>query len=90
MSFVPIMWTVWSVLVLLAIALYLYRSRLTRDEDDQIFLDDSFDQMKAEQTSIATKVGKVEPLVKISLWLVAAGTVFVIGYYIWDVVNQFK
>jgi hypothetical protein len=84
------MWTVWGVLVLLALALYLYRSRLTRDEDDQIFLDDSFGQMKAEQDAITTKVNKVEPFVKISLWLVGVGTVFVVGYYIWDILNQFK
>ena len=34
------MWIVWSALAVLAIALFLYRSSLMKDEEDQIFLDD--------------------------------------------------
>src|SRR5208337_954260 len=43
MTFVPVMWTIWAVLVVVTFGFYLYRSRLTRDEEDQIFLDDSFE-----------------------------------------------
>jgi hypothetical protein len=84
------MWSVWGALVLLAAALYVYRSSLTRDEEDQIFLDDSFSHMKAEQSAIVAKVNKIQPLVRASLWLVGVATVFVVGYYIWDIFNQFK
>jgi len=90
MTMVPIMWSVWGALVLLAAALYVYRSSLTRDEEDQIFLDDSFSHMKAEQSAIVAKVNKIQPLVRASLWLVGVATVFVVGYYIWDIFNQFK
>jgi hypothetical protein len=36
------------------------------------------------------KVHKIEPLRRISLWLAIAATVFVVGYYAMDVLNQFK
>ena len=61
--FVPVMWIVWSAFVIIMAALYIYRSSLTKNEEDQIFLDDSFEHEKAEQAVIAAKVAKIEPLV---------------------------
>jgi hypothetical protein len=90
MTIVPMMWAVWGALAAITAAIYLYRSRLTRDEDDQIYLDDAFSHEKAAQAEIAAKVAKVEPILRVFLWLVAAATVFVIGYYIWDIATQFK
>lgn len=90
MTFVPVMWSVWVVLVVILAALYVYRSSLTKDEEDQIFLDDSFDNEKNAQAAIVAKVNKIEPYVRISLWLVGASTVVVIGYYVIDFINQFK
>ena len=71
MTFIPLMWTVWGVLAAVAATLYLYRSSLTRDEDDQIYLDDAFAHEKAAQEAIVAKVNKVEPpAVRISCgWL---------------------
>ncbi len=87
---VPVIWSVWALCVLFLAAMYLYRSRLTRDEEDQIFLDDSFSHERTAQAAIAAKVQKVEPLVKASIWLAGAATVLVIAYYVWDIFNQFK
>ena len=36
------------------------------------------------------KVNKVEPVKKLALMLVGAMTVIVVGYYVFDVINQFK
>ena len=90
MTIVPVMWIVWGVLVVLLAALYVYRTSLTRDEEDQVFLDDSFDHERSAQEAIVAKVNKLAPFVRIALWLVAASTLFVIGYYIWDIFTQFK
>ena len=87
---VPMMWGVWGLLLLVTIAVYIYQSRLARDEEDQIFLSDGFEHEKAHQTAIADKVSKVQPVLKICKVLVAVATVFVIGYYVVDVFNQFK
>jgi hypothetical protein len=88
MTFVPVMWTVWAAFVTLMAGLYIYRSSLTRDEEDQIFLDDSFDHERAAQAVITAKVAKVEPLVRVARWIVVAMTVFVIAYYIRDIMLQ--
>lgn len=90
MPFVPVMWSVWGVLVAILASLYLYRSRLERDEEDQIFLDDSFAHEQAEQAAIVAKVTKLQPLLRTMLTVTAVATVFVVGYYIYDIVNQFK
>jgi len=89
-GFVPVMWTVWGVLVLILVALYVYRAKLTQDEDDQLILDESFDNVKNEQAEIIAKVNKIEPLVRILKWAVALATVSVLAYYIWDIITQFK
>ncbi len=90
MTFVPVMWAIWGLTVLLMVAMFLYRSRLSRDEEDQLFLGDSLSQEKANQVAIATRVSKVQPLIKVSEIIAAVATLFVIGYYIIDIYNQFK
>ena len=87
---VLVMWAIWGVLAVVMAALYVYRSSLTRDEDDQVILDDSFDNVKNEQAAIMEKVGKVQPFVRVNMWLLVAMTVVIVAYYILDIVNQFK
>lgn len=88
MTFVPVMWTVWAAFVVFTAALYVYRVSLTRDEEDQIFLDDSFEHERSAQAVIVSKVAKVEPLVRVANWLVAGMTVIVLGYYVRDIMIQ--
>lgn len=90
MTMVPLMWAVWAALVLLFAALHLYRGRLERDEDDQIFLDESFAHERASQALIHQKVGKIQPAIRSSMYLAGAATLFVVGYYILDIYRQFK
>jgi hypothetical protein len=90
MTMVPVMWAVWGVLAFVTAALFVYRSSLTKDEEDQIFLDDSFDHERNAQAAIVAKVNKIQPYVRIALWLLLVATIFVIGYYVLDFVSQFK
>jgi hypothetical protein len=83
-----VMWIIWSAFALITAALYIYRSSLTKNEEDQIFLDDSFSQEQAEQAVITSKVAKVEPMVRIARWLVVGMTVIVIAYYVHDILLQ--
>ena len=89
-GFVPAMWSTWGAVVLIYVVLHLYRSRLTRDEEDQIFLDDSFTHEQTAQAAIIAKVNNIEPLVRGSLWLVGAASLFVVVYYVMDIVKQFN
>lgn len=90
MSFVPMMWVIWGILALIVAGVHFYKSRLERDEDDQIFLDDSFDHMKSANAAIVAKVQKVEPIERVALWAAVAATIFVIGYYIVEFIHQFQ
>jgi len=84
------MWSIWGLTILVMAMMFLYRSRLTRDEEDQIFLDDSFSHERSAQQAIIAKVEKVQPLIRVSEIVAGVATLFVIGYYINDVLNQFK
>lgn len=88
MTFVPVMWIVWSAIVVLMVGLHVYRSSLEKDEEDQLFLDDSFEHERAANAAIVARSSKVEPLVSLSHWLVAAITVVVVLYYVWDILRQ--
>ncbi len=87
---VPTMWIVWGVIVLLFLALKMYSGRLSKYEENQLILDDAFSQLKNEQQAIQDNVHKLAPFRIASLWLLVAATLFVAGYYILDIVNQFK
>jgi anaerobic C4-dicarboxylate transporter len=89
-GFVPVMWSIWGLLVVLLAAVNLYASRLARDEEDQIFLSEGFTEERSAQAAIAEKVNKIEPYKRLALWMLGAMTVFVVGYYIFDVIRQFK
>jgi hypothetical protein len=88
MTFVPIMWTAWGVIVASMLLLHVYRSSLEKNEDDQIFLDDSFEHERAAQILIVAKVHKVEPALRIVKWLAVAMTVVVVLYYARDIMVQ--
>lgn len=84
------MWIIWGVVTVLTAALHLYRARLERDEEDQIFLDDSMSGEKAAQEVIVTKVNKVEPAERFMKWVFVIATAYVIVYYILDIINHLK
>jgi hypothetical protein len=68
--------------------LHVYRGSLEKNEDDQIFLDDSFDHERAAQSAIIAKVHKIEPALRLAKWLALAMTLVVVVYYIRDIMLQ--
>ena len=90
MTLVPVMWSVWGGIVLIIAVIWIYRSRLERDEEDQIFLDDSFDHERLAQAAIVAKVNKVQPIFRTVMILASAATLWVIVYYVMDIVRQFQ
>jgi nucleoside recognition membrane protein YjiH len=77
-------------LVVLLLIVKLYQSGLVREESDQVILDDSFSHVKTEQAQIVARIQKVEPILRTAMGLVGAATLWVIGYYVVDVMHQFK
>ena len=75
----------WGVLTAVLIILLIYRSTLTMQEDEQLFLDDSNSGMAKDQMELMAKVNKITPVVKIlgatsgALILVIAGWAVYLG-----------
>lgn len=76
---------VWGVVTVVFIILLFYRSTLTRQEADQLFIDESASSMATNQRELLAKVNKVGPLIKAVgatsglLILVIAGWAIYIG-----------
>lgn len=90
MPFHPWMFGVWGFLLIVFIAFKIYVARMSRNEDDQIVLQDSFDHVREEQAAIMTRLSKAKPVGNAILALLAAMTLYVVGYYALDMINQFK
>jgi hypothetical protein len=90
MTFVPAMWIGWILILVLFIVAKLYASRISRYEENQLILDDSSSQLKTEQDAIAGRLNKFKPVQMTTIWLLGAGTLFVVVYYVHDMINQLK
>ena len=87
---VSTMWMVWGVLALLFAGIKVYSGKISQNEENQLILDDAFSHLKTEQAAIQANVHRLAPFKMVSLWLLVAATVFIVGYYVVDVVNQFR
>ena len=78
----------WGVLTTALVIVLIYRSTLTMQEDDQLFLDESASAMAEEQRALMAKVNKINPLVKVLG--ATSGLVFLViaGLFIYTGLNQ--
>ncbi len=65
----------WGVLTAILVVLLIYRSTLTMQEDDQLYLSESESHMQKEQTEILTKVNRLTPALR---WLGAASGLLIL------------
>lgn len=86
MSYMPVVWIVWACIITCLLILLLYRSNLTRYEEDQIFLDEAGDHLKREQEQILVKVNRIQPTIRVVTGVTCVLTVGIIGVYVWDAV----
>jgi hypothetical protein len=84
------MWIVWGAVFIAFIAFKVYVSRISRNEDDQLVLQDSSDHLRREQEDIKARVQKTRPIGNALLALLSLSTVYVAGYYLIDMIRQFK
>ena len=55
----------WGIVTGILLILLFYRSTLTRQEDDQLFIDETSASKATEQQQLIAKVNKINPLVKL-------------------------
>jgi uncharacterized membrane protein SpoIIM required for sporulation len=90
MSPLMLLFIAWGVLTAVLVVLLIYRSTLTMQEDDQLFLDASESHMEKEQIILMQKVNKINPLVR---WLGAASGLLILviaGLAIYQGLNQMQ
>ncbi|MGA9565843.1 MAG: hypothetical protein WBS19_09995 [Candidatus Korobacteraceae bacterium] len=88
MSPIMMLSVVWAVITAALIIVLIYRSTLSMHEDDQLFLDESTANLRAEQEQLLRKMGKITPIVRI---LGAASGVLILviaGMAIWAQMNR--
>jgi hypothetical protein len=76
-----------GVITAVLIILLIYRSTLSMQDDDQLYLSDSESHMQKEQTEILTKMNKLTPLVR---WLGASFVVLALvvgGMWTYQLLN---
>jgi hypothetical protein len=83
------MWTIWGTLAAFSAAIFIYRVSLTRNEEDQLYLDEAFNHEKAMQEAIVAKVTKTDSVFRLSLWLVGGATMLMILWGFVDIAQQF-
>ena len=85
-----LMWLLiaWGVLTAFLIILLIYRSTLTMQEDDQLFLDESESHMAQEQMELMAKVNKINPMVKALGATLGVMFLVIAGLFIYQGLNQ--
>jgi hypothetical protein len=85
-----ILWSIWGAVFAGYVVIRIYMMRLSRDEDDQLVLQESTSHVKAEQAEIMSRLNKVEPIQRLMMWGVIGMSVIVVCYYVVDMIRQFQ
>ena len=89
MSVVIVVWIVWAALGFVLLGLIMYRSSLTRYEEDQLFLDDANEFQHREQVELLRKVKRIEPMIRVFGGAEGLFTLGIVGFYLMDALRQF-
>jgi len=90
MPSVLLMWVVWGMSFFVFVAFRVYVYRMSRNEDDQLVLQESSAHLQQEQEAIAARLESTKPVGKAILGLFGVMTLYVFGYYVLDMVRQFQ
>jgi hypothetical protein len=80
----------WGIVTALLIVLLFYRSTLTRQEDDQLFIDESARSRATEQRELIAKVNRVNPLVNMAGATSGLMILFLAGWFVYNALNSVR
>lgn len=89
MSYVLVVWTVWGALAFVLFALIMYRTAITRGEEDQLFLEQASTMQQQEQELIVKRVKPVETMIRICGGAEGVVTLGIMAFYLLDALRQF-
>ena len=82
MSLTPLL-IVWGIITGVLIVLLIYRSTLSMQEDDQLFLDESESAMQKEQAVVLQKLQQLQWPLRILGGLSGVLILFIFGVWLW-------
>lgn len=89
METVPMMmWSVWGGFAVALLVLMIYRSNLTRYEEDAMYLDKSAGHQHQEFEDLMIKVKRVDPWVRLVGVSSGVLTFALAVFYMWDSIRQ--
>ena len=88
MGYMPVVWIVWAGIITFLLILLVYRSNITRYEEDQIFLDDAGSHQKKEQEDLLVRERKIQPLIRVVAGVTCVLTAGILGVYVWDALQH--
>ena len=88
MSPLMMLGVLWAVITAALIIVLIYRSTLTLHEDDQLFLDESTANIRAEQEALLRRMGKITPIVNILMALSGLLILVMAGMWVYAQMNR--
>ena len=80
----------WAVVTGFLLILLFYRSTLTRQEDDQLFIDESASLRATEQRQLIAKVNRVNPFVNMAGATSGLMILFLAGWFVYNALNSVR
>jgi hypothetical protein len=88
MSPMMMLGVLWAVITTALIIVLIYRSTLSMHEDDQLFLDESTANIRAEQEALLKRMGKITPIVNILAGLSGLLILVIAGMWFYAKMNS--
>lgn len=82
----PVFYSAWVLLGLLFLALHVYRSTLTRYEDEKLFLDGLDEYGEQTQNDIIRKVTRLQPLMNLIGTATAIMSLGIVGVHVYNAI----
>jgi len=79
----------WSVVTVLLICMWIYRSTLENREEDQLFLDAAEESMAREQRAIVARIEKLTLPIKSLIFISGTLLVVIAGMFVWQGYKNF-
>ena len=80
----------WGIVTGILLLLLFYRSTLTRQEDDQLFIDESARSRATEQRQLIAKVNRINPLVNMAGATSGLMIVVMVGWFVYNALNSVR
>ena len=88
MSLMMMLGVIWAVITTALVIVLIYRSTLSMHEDDQLFIDESTANLRAEQEALLKRMNKITPIVRILARIVGVAHPVIAGMWFYAKINS--